>query len=50
MQFDLGGGSTAEKTARVSMASESMASESMVHSIWPPKVGENMGGATKGKR
>ena len=33
MQFDLGGGSTTEKSARVSMASESMASESMVHSM-----------------
>ena len=33
MQFDLGGGSTTEKSARVSMASESMVSENMVHSM-----------------
>ena len=33
MQFEIGGGSTTEKSARVSMASESMAFESMVHSM-----------------
>ena len=33
MQFDLGGGSTTEKSARVSMGYESMAFESMVHSM-----------------